>query len=280
VQYVLTWFISGLVAGWLARVAMKSKRDFGVLGDLTVGSLGALVGGWLFKRLGFASPDHYAANIFVSVIGAAILLGSLRLLRRVWTVSGLTPVSRPTTLSDELESRFRRLSEFERRAFSAVLGKAPKTKDPNQVFDAQLTFGQRVADKIASFGGSWTFIGIFFTGLIAWMIINQEVLRPFDPYPFILLNLVLSCVAAMQAPVIMMSQNRQATKDRIDARSDYEVNLRAEMEILSLHAKLDALRELQWEQLLRRQEEQTEVLQRLVAHLGLSTGPSDLPEEE
>ena len=279
-QYVLTWFISGLVAGWLARVAMKSKRDFGVLGDLTVGSLGALVGGWLFKRLGFASPDHYAANIFVSVIGAAILLGSLRLLRRVWTVSGLTPASGPTTLSEELESRFRRLSEFERRAFSAVLGKAPKTKDPNQVFDAQLTFGQRVADKIATFGGSWTFIGIFFTGLIAWMIINQEVLRPFDPYPFILLNLVLSCVAAMQAPVIMMSQNRQATKDRIDARSDYEVNLRAEMEILSLHAKLDALRELQWDQLLRRQEEQTEVLRRLVAHLGLNTGPSDLQEGE
>jgi uncharacterized membrane protein len=189
-------------------------------------------------------------------------------------------VPRPTALGDELESRFRRLSEFERRAFSAVLGKPPKTKDPNQVFDAQLTFGERVADRIASFGGSWTFIGIFFTGLIAWMIINQEVLRPFDPYPFILLNLVLSCVAAMQAPVIMMSQNRQATKDRIDARSDYEVNLRAEMEILSLHAKLDALRELQWDQLLRRQEEQTEVLRRLVAHLGLNTGQADVHGRE
>jgi uncharacterized membrane protein len=84
----------------------------------------------------------------------------------------------------------------------------------------------------------------------------------------------------MQAPVIMMSQNRQATKDRIDARSDYEVNLRAEMEILSLHAKLDALRELQWDQLLRRQEEQTEVLRRLVAHLGLNTGQADVHGRE
>ncbi len=278
-RYVLTWFISGLVAGWLARVAMKSKRDFGMLGDLTVGSLGALVGGWLFKHLGFTSPGHYAANIFVAVIGAAILVGSLRLLRRVWNVSRFTPVPRPAALGDELESRFRRLSEFERRAFSAVLGKAPKTKDPNQVFDAQLTFGQRVADKIATFGGSWSFIGIFFTALVAWMIINQEVVRPFDPYPFILLNLVLSCVAAMQAPVIMMSQNRQATKDRIDARSDYEVNLRAEVEILSLHAKIDALRELQWDQLLRQQEEQTEAISKLLAHLGLKTGLSD-PEEE
>jgi uncharacterized membrane protein/uncharacterized membrane protein YeaQ/YmgE (transglycosylase-associated protein family) len=259
---------------------MKSKRDFGMLGDLTVGSLGALVGGWLFKHLGFASPGHYAANIFVSVIGAAILVGGLRLLRRVWKVSRFTPVTRQASFGEELESRFRRLSEFERRAFSTVLGKAPKTTDPNQVFDSQLTFGERVADKIATFGGSWSFIAMAITGLVAWMIINQEVIHPFDPYPFILLNLVLSCLAAFQAPVIMMSQNRQASKDRIDARSDYEVNLRAEMEILSLHAKLDALRELQWDQLLRRQEEQAKALQRLLAHLGLQAGEANFQEEQ
>ncbi|MGE0404753.1 MAG: DUF1003 domain-containing protein [Candidatus Korobacteraceae bacterium] len=270
-KYVLTWFISGLVAGWVARVAMKSKRDFGVLGDLTVGSLGALVGGWLLKNLGFASPDHYAANILVAVIGAAVLVGGLRVLRRAWSVSGLTPSTGPTVLGDELEGRIRRLTDFERRVFSSVLGKTPKTKDPNQVFDAQLTFGERIADRIATFGGSWSFIGIFVTALVAWMIVNQELQRPFDPFPFILLNLALSCVAALQAPVIMMSQNRQASKDRIDARSDYEVNLRAEMEILSLHAKLDAIRENHWGEILRRQEEQAELLRKLEARLSSRT---------
>ena len=102
-----------------------------------------------------------------------------------------------------------------------------------------MTFGQRVADRVASFGGSWTFIGIFLLIMLVWMIINTEMRRPFDVYPFILLNLLLSCLAALQAPVIMMSQNRQAAKDRNDAKLDYEVNVRAETEIARLHEKID-----------------------------------------
>src|SRR5690606_23754192 len=108
-------------------------------------------------------------------------------------------------------------------------GSAPV--DPNRSFDAQLSIGERLADRVAAFGGSWTFIGLFLTAMIVWMAINQRLARPFDPFPFILLNLMLSCLAALQAPVIMMSQNRQAAKDRSDARLDYEVNVRAEVQI-------------------------------------------------
>jgi uncharacterized membrane protein len=103
--------------------------------------------------------------------------------------------------------------------------------------------------------------------MAAWMIVNEESARAFDPFPFILLNLVLSCLAALQAPVIMMSQNRQGAKDRIDARSDYEVNLRAEMEIMGLHAKLDTVREREWTDFMRLQREQLEVLQRIEARM-------------
>jgi uncharacterized membrane protein len=105
------------------------------------------------------------------------------------------------------------------------------------------TFGERVADKVAKFGGSWTFIGLFSFVLVAWVVVNSLLLRhPFDAYPYVFLNLMLSMLAAIQAPVIMMSQNRQAAKDRADAENDYAVNLKAELEILALHDKLDALR--------------------------------------
>jgi uncharacterized membrane protein len=104
-------------------------------------------------------------------------------------------------------------------------------------------FGERVADKVAKFGGSWTFIGLFAFVLVAWVALNSLWLRhPFDAYPYVFLNLMLSMLAAIQAPVIMMSQNRQAAKDRADAENDYAVNLKAELEILALHDKLDALR--------------------------------------
>ena len=107
----------------------------------------------------------------------------------------------------------------------------------------RLTRGERVADRVASFGGSWTFILSFFSVLVGWIVLNAFLIarRPFDPYPFILLNLVLSCLAAIQAPIIMMSQNRQAAKDRIAARHDYEVNLRTQLEILRLSRKLDRI---------------------------------------
>ena len=127
-------------------------------------------------------------------------------------------------------------------------------------------FGARAADAVARFGGSWTFILIFTGCLILWMSLNVSALlfRPFDPYPFILLNLVLSSVAALQAPVIMMSQRRQETKDRQRSENDYRVNLKAELEIRQLHEKLDHQMAHQWEKLAELQQMQIDMLEDLV----------------
>lgn len=131
------------------------------------------------------------------------------------------------------------------------------------------TFGQRAADAVAKFGGSWTFITLFATVMIVWIGLNSFILvsqnKAFDPYPYILLNLVLSMLAAIQAPVILMSQNRQAEKDRMNAEHDYEVNLKAELEIILLHEKMDALRESQWNELLTIQTEQLTLLKEMRA---------------
>lgn len=117
------------------------------------------------------------------------------------------------------------------------------TRNANVEEEDQLTFGERVADKVAAFGGSWTFIVTFLCVLLAWVALNSFVLqkRAFDAYPYILLNLILSMIAALQAPVIMMSQNRQATKDRIKADLDYQIDLKAELEIAELHKRVDAI---------------------------------------
>ena len=140
-----------------------------------------------------------------------------------------------------MNQQLAKLGELERRILDKVLRRQTVARDTVAEFERRLGFGERLADRIASFGGSWTFIAIFVAVMLAWIVLN--VLRPagFDPYPFILLNLVLSCLAALQAPVIMMSQNRMSQKDRLDARHDYEVNLKAEMEIAALHLKLDEL---------------------------------------
>ena len=264
---LLTWILSGFLVGWLVRVVMHSRRDFGVLGDLTLGLLGGVTGGWLFTRLGVTTPQGGAADVFVAAIGAASLLGALRLLRRL-VYAGITTLPGTLAVEADLEKQVSLLNDFERRVLAQLLGRKRSTEDPNQRFDAQLTFGQRVADRVASFGGSWTFIGLFVAGLAVWMIVNEQARRPFDPYPYILLNLLLSCVAALQAPVIMMSQNRMAVRDRLDAHSDYEVNLRAEMEIMGLHAKIDAVREREWAEFLSLQREQLEALRRIEGRLG------------
>jgi uncharacterized membrane protein len=119
------------------------------------------------------------------------------------------------------------------------------SRDVGDIVDEQATFGEHLSDKVAAVGGSWKFIMVFAAVLLGWMLLNSQILgtlgKAFDPYPFIFLNLMLSTVAAIQAPIIMMSQNRQSAKDRIAAAHDYEVNLRAELEILRLHAKIDAL---------------------------------------
>jgi len=135
----------------------------------------------------------------------------------------------------------------------------------NTEFEEQSTLGQKLSDKIAAFGGSWKFIMIFFGIIVVWMIINSVSLagKNFDPYPFILLNLVLSCLAAVQAPVILMSQNRQEAKDRLRSRNDYIVNLKAELEIRSLNEKMENLLVYQWQRLMEIQKIQTDIMNEL-----------------
>ena len=165
--------------------------------------------------------------------------------------------------SNGLLKQMQDLSERERRVIGAWLMRKPFAQDFGQQFREQLSLGQRLADKVASFGGSWTFIFLFLAGMMVWMLINADRTAAFDPFPFILLNLILSCLAALQAPVIMMSQNRQAAKDRLEAHYDYEVNMKAEMEIMDLHAKLDQLREAQWSELIALQQRQVQLLEEI-----------------
>src|SRR5258705_13383103 len=160
-----------------------------------------------------------------------------------------------------LRTEWDKLSSRERRVVEAILNRALISRNPDAEATAEVrTFGEQLADKIARFGGSWTFILSFLGTLVAWVVLNSVILARrgggFDPYPYILLNLFLSMLASLQAPVIMMSQNRQAAKDRMDAAHDYEVNLKAELEIQALHEKLDELREQRWAELLQLQQEQ------------------------
>ncbi len=138
--------------------------------------------------------------------------------------------------------------------------------DVDAELDRSLAFGQRLSDQVATFGGSWRFLILFAAVMVAWMGLNTWLLatRAFDPYPYILLNLALSCLAAVQAPVILMSQNRQEQRDRLRAKNDYLINLKAELEIRLLHEKLDHLLRHQWERLLEIQEIQIELMNELV----------------
>ena len=161
------------------------------------------------------------------------------------------------------------LSHREQELMHSIMQGKHVSRNTNKEFDETLTFGQRLADRVASFGGSWTFIMIFASVLLAWIILNSLVLArmnaSFDPYPYILLNLFLSMLAAIQAPIIMMSQNRQAAKDRLDAAHDYEVNMKAELEIADLHKKMDELREKKWMELMEMQQEQIRLLSSLLS---------------
>jgi uncharacterized membrane protein len=148
---------------------------------------------------------------------------------------------------EELAARYgggRPIGASEERVFRQTIERTTQVRDVNAEVDKASTYGDRLADDIARVGGSWSFIIAFLVLLAIWTVANTWLLTrdPFDPYPFIFLNLVLSVVASIQAPIIMMSQNRQAERDRLDAAQDYEVNLRAEIEILALHEKMDALR--------------------------------------
>jgi uncharacterized membrane protein len=136
------------------------------------------------------------------------------------------------------------------------------SRNPEEELQVGLTAGQRLADRVAAFGGSWRFLTVFAFVLVLWIAVNSlaVVIRPFDPYPFIFLNLVLSCLAAVEAPVIMMSQIRQEARDRLHAKRDYQVNFKAELEIRHLHQKLDHVLSHQWERLVAIQEIQMEMM--------------------
>jgi uncharacterized membrane protein/uncharacterized membrane protein YeaQ/YmgE (transglycosylase-associated protein family) len=257
---VLIWIFNGVVAGWLAGRLMKG-RDYGLTGNMILGTIGSVVGGWIMRILGFTEASGTVPQGAVSALGAVVVLAVARWLR---PAPGKVPGKLGEVAAEaDLEKQIRRLGVFERRIVSRLVHAPSRLRDPNQTFEEQMTFGQRVADRVASFGGSWTFIGIFVLGMLGWIVVNTTTLHPVDAFPFILLNLMLSCLAALQAPVIMMSQNRQAAKDRHDAKCDYEVNLRAELEISRLHAKFDE-RLAEWEELVETQRRQIAILERII----------------
>lgn len=202
---------------------------------------------------------------------------------------GLTPNRGNTAEPDQIrqlaqqlkESGFDRFSERERRLLTEIATRRHVTRNVNHAFQQQETRGDRWADRVAGFGGSWTFITIFLSTLLVWILLNTIPLwrahGAFDPYPYILLNLVLSMVAALQAPIILMSQNRQAARDRIAAGLDYEINLKAEIEIMALHEKLDHILIENLEQIARTQQDQ---LQRLTELCEARAANKDKPSGE
>ena len=154
-----------------------------------------------------------------------------------------TRVDRRDTARRLLQRDLEQLTPEERVVVERFISGGRVSRNVRRELHESRTLGERVADRVAEVGGSWTFILCFGVVLVVWMVVNTFLLaRAFDPYPYILLNLVLSCLAAVQAPIIMMSQNRQAAKDRLTASVDYEINLRAELEIMRLHDKLDQMR--------------------------------------
>ena len=187
-----------------------------------------------------------------------------------WSSSGFICISdlnqfRANYVKNVLEKEKGEISTIEEQVIRSVKENELLSKNINTEFEQKLTFGERLADKIADFGGSWNFIVIFGGVLLLWVAVNSMILiwRPFDPYPFILLNLVLSCLAAVQAPVILMSQNRQESRDRLRSEHDYLINLKAELEIRHLHEKIDHLLMNQWQRLLEIQQIQMELMEEL-----------------
>ena len=161
------------------------------------------------------------------------------------------------------------LSSVEKTVLKKAVSRRTLARNTETAYREKTGFGDRMADGIASFGGSWAFILSFLGFLAVWVIANIVLaMGAFDPYPFIFLNLMLSMLAALQAPIIMMSQNRQAEKDRLAAAHDYEVNLKAEVEIMALHDKLDQMRAQELRALVDKQQEQIELLTRAVVGKG------------
>ncbi len=184
-----------------------------------------------------------------------------------WISRAALPDLKAAYVEAALSEEIGELGELERNVIESLKAHEIISANPEEADDlAHRTFGERVADQIARFGGSWHFILSFGAFLLLWLLANTLLwtLHPPDPYPFILLNLILSCIAALQAPVIMMSQNRQEARDRKRAEQDYQINLKAELEIRHLHEKVDHLLHDQSQRLLEIQQIQTELLRQLV----------------
>ena len=173
-----------------------------------------------------------------------------------------------------LEAEKGELTRLDRSVLESIGRVETIAADANREYDRQRSFGERVADHLATFGGSWRFLFLFGAVLVLWIIVNTAHLlaAPFDPFPYILLNLILSCLAAVQAPVIMMSQNRQDARDRLRSENDYVVNLKAELEIRQLHEKIDHLLAHQWSRLVEIQQIQMDVLSELGSKKGKQAG--------
>ena len=171
-------------------------------------------------------------------------------------------------IKEVLEDEIGELSALDNEVIESLQQHEILSSDISKQFEKKLTFGERLSDHIASFGGSWRFIILFGAVLFGWIILNAILLlnRGFDPYPFILLNLILSCLAAIQAPIIMMSQNRAESRDRLRAENDYKVNLKAELEIRHLHEKIDHLLSRQYNRLFEIQQIQIELLEEISRH--------------
>jgi len=163
-----------------------------------------------------------------------------------------------TQLADEIA----RLNAVERRIVERFIARHRNSPEPAA---GASSLGDRVADTVTAFGGSWTFIFLTAVAIGVWMLVNARMTQAFDAYPYILLNLVLACMTVLQAPLIMMSHNRQTTRDRLDAQHNYEVDTKAELEVAGLHAKLDDIRDVQWLELMKIQQQQLALLAELAA---------------
>jgi uncharacterized membrane protein len=209
---------------------------------------GDVLHGGLHDRISAEHPNW--------VTGGFICLQDLNRYRREYIEGNLAAEQQEVTV-------------LQREVLDSIKENELLSKNINDEFQGQLSFGDRLADQVAAFGGSWKFIIIFGVILFVWIFINSLVFfiqKPFDPYPYILLNLVLSCVAAMQAPVIMMSQNRQEAKDRLRSEQDFRTNLKAELEIRNLNAKIDELITHQWQRLLEIQQIQLDMMEENSSH--------------
>jgi uncharacterized membrane protein len=220
-------------------------------------------------------PDHLAVPFSAvrPLLRAFILKRHAGLPEDGWISRSALDELHSAYIEDALQNEIGELTELEREVIDSIRGRELIAERPgtDEEEARAASFGQRLSDRIASFGGSWKFILLFGGLLVLWIILNSLQLfggKAVDPYPFILLNLLLSCVAALQAPIIMMSQNRQEEHDRKRAMDDYQINLKAELEIRHLHEKIDHLLLSHSERLMEIQQYQTELLQRILGKGG------------